>query len=274
MRDKVLVVCLTIQLDFLDIVSISFFLDDEFVLTPILRVELYRHFIESRSGKRIFGHTRTIGVKSHHAEDGPCGHRTGVVVARNTVGLGGEMLGEQFLHQLLCAPFLTLETAEEIRISDVGFVRRVIVALVEHTLKLVHELLVPTHQFGQAFDVMRNKERVVPSVTFVETGARSKVRAFLRVERFVELAFLRNRTERTELLAEVVLVTHRTVIEQLGILLLAQRLRKGGKRMVCHIVFEGMGNGVVILAFHRHIALCHIVIVVGTHQVILARSGG
>ena len=121
---------------------------------------------------------------------------------------------------------------------------------------------------------MRNKECVIPCISFMETGTGCKVCSFFGIERFIKPAFLRNGTKSTKLFAEIILITHGTFAEQLGIFFLSQFFSQSRQRIICHIIFQGMRNRIIILAFHRHISLCHIVIIIRAHQVILTRGSG
>ena len=76
----------------------------------------------------------------------------------------------------------TPEAAEQVRIGDVGFVRRVVQALVEDHLQLLHELPFPAHQPCQPLHVVRHIERVVPRRALVEARGRREVLARLRIE--------------------------------------------------------------------------------------------
>ena len=80
MRNQIFIKFLIAQSDFLYIIPLSFFLDNQFFLAPIFRIKLNGHFIKSRSGQCIFGHTRTIRIESHHTEYSPCRHRTRIII--------------------------------------------------------------------------------------------------------------------------------------------------------------------------------------------------
>src|SRR3712207_9256941 len=71
---------------------------------------LFRSYlIEDRGCQRVIGLTGTVGVKTYHGEDGPCRHRSAVVVVRNAVGLVGEVFGQEAVHFLLRAPLRSEE---------------------------------------------------------------------------------------------------------------------------------------------------------------------
>lgn len=62
------------------------------------------NLVEGRSYEGITGYSRTIGIKSHHTEYGPCGHRSCVVIAGYAIGLilevffKSELTSESVLH--------------------------------------------------------------------------------------------------------------------------------------------------------------------------------
>ncbi len=62
--------------------------------------------------------------------------------------------------------------------------------------------------------------------------------------------------------------------EEPGIIGLAQGFCPKGEGVIGHIVFESVAHGVVELALERHVAEAHIVVVVGTHGIVLAWCEG
>ena len=134
-----------------------------------LRVQRYGHLPESRSGKRVGRLSWAIRIEAHHGEHSPCGHRARIIIARNTVRLGREILLQKLRYHLLCTPFLTPESAEKVGISDIRLIGRIIQPLVEHALQLLQEHLPSAHQSRITFHIVRHEERVVPCTAFVET---------------------------------------------------------------------------------------------------------
>lgn len=87
----------------------AFRLYHQLVASPILRVELYGHLIKYRSRQRISRFSGTIRIKAHHIEDSPSGHRSGIIIAGNSVGGILEILLQKAVQLFLRAPLLTLE---------------------------------------------------------------------------------------------------------------------------------------------------------------------
>ena len=154
----------------------------------------------------------------------------------------------------LRAPLLTLEIRKKMGVCNVRFVGRVVQSFVEHTLKLVYERLLSTHEPGKPFHIVGNIESIVPGTTFVKSGVRLKVLSLPRVERSIEFTVRQDRTESTVLLTVIMLVAQRTFVEQTGILLLAKRSGYARQSIVGNIVFQGMRNGIVILLPQGHIS--------------------
>jgi len=92
------------------------------------------HLVEGGRGDCIIGCARAVGVEAHHGEYGPGRHGARVIIAGNAVWCVQVVLVEQCLHLPLCAPLLSLESAEEVRVGDVGLVGRVVVPVVEYAL--------------------------------------------------------------------------------------------------------------------------------------------
>ena len=133
---------------------------------------------------------------------------------------------QQFTNQFLRTPSFPLEIAEEVRIGDIRLVCHIVVSFVEDHLQFIDKLFLSAHQFGKAFDIVRDIERVIPGISFMETGTRFKVLPLLRIERRIERAVGQDGTKRTELLAIVMLISHSSFPEQLGVFLLSQSIRQ------------------------------------------------
>lgn len=99
---------------------------DERVRAVVARVETQRHLGERRGGQRVLRRTRAVGIEAHHAEHRPGRHRSRVVVARYAVRRVAVVAGEQVADGLLRAPFLSREVAEQVGVSDVRLVGRVV----------------------------------------------------------------------------------------------------------------------------------------------------
>ena len=54
---------------------------------------------------------------------------------------------------------------------------------------------------------------------------------------------------------------------------MAQRIGNDAQRVVGNIIFQGVGDTVVILTLHGHVAQTHIVVVVGAQRIVLTRCG-
>ena len=246
--------------------------DNQFSLRIILLIQMDCNLVKGRRSQHVIRRAGTSRVETHHREDSPRGHRAGVFVARDTVrGIVVASL-QDIAHFLLGTPSFTFEVAEKVRIGNVRFVRRVIVAVIEDALELCHELLVAAHQLSQALDIVGDIEGVVPSIALVEAGARFEVRALFRVERFVELTIWQNRTKRTEVLAIIVLIAHRTVVEQLSIILLTQGFGKLAQVPVGNIILQRVGYRIVILFPQRNVAQREVIVSIRTEEIVLARS--
>lgn len=124
-------------------------------------------------------------------------------------------------------------------VCNVRFVGRVVQSFVEHTLKLVYERLLSTHEPGKPFHIVGNIESIVPGTTFVKSGS-AQSSLLPRVERSIEFTVRQDRTESTVLLTVIMLVAQRTFVEQTGILLLAKRSSYARQGIVGYIVFQGM----------------------------------
>ena len=119
---------------------------------------------------------------------------------------------------------------------------------------------------------MGDIERVVPGVSFMETGARLEVLPLFRIERGIERAVGQDGTKRTELLAIVMLIAHSPLTEQLGVFLLSQRICQQREIPVGDIIFQGMRNRIIILFAQGDVAFAHIVVIVRAEQVELSGS--
>ena len=84
---------------------------------------------------------------------------------------------------------------------------------------------------------------------------------------------MQNRAKCTEFLAIIMFIPHRTVVEHLGVFLLAQRLGQGRQRIIGDVILQRVRNGIVELRFHRTVAALDVFVDVRTHQVVLARRG-
>ena len=195
--------------------------DDEFGLRVILRVEVDGHLVEYGRGEGIYGQARRIGIDAYHCKDGPSRHGACVVVAREAVGLGGEMLGQEVARQSLCAPLLSLDLREDVGIADVGLVGRVVVSLVENILEALQETLLAAPEFHHARHVVGHGKGVVPGRTFVESGTGFEIFALEGIERAEELATGRDGAERAGLGTVVFFVALRTVAQGFCIFLVA-----------------------------------------------------
>ena len=239
-----------------------------------LGIETNHHLIENGSGEGIFRQSGTIGIEAHHAENSPRRHCARIVVAGNSVGLGGEIFIQQALRFFLRTPLLSFEIREQVRVSNIGFVGGVVQTFVKNHLQLVDECPLPSHEFSQSVHVMRNVIGIIPRVSFVESGTRLEVFSLLGVERRIESTVGQKRTQRSELFAVIVAVAQRTFVKHFGIFLLAQSAGKARKGKVGYVVFQRMRNRVVVLRAKRHVPFRKIIVVVGTHQVLCSRRGG
>ena len=67
----------------------------------------------------------------------PSRHGSSVIITRDALWCVLEILLQESACLYLCTPLITLEIREEVRISDIWFVGRVVITLVEHALELV-----------------------------------------------------------------------------------------------------------------------------------------
>ena len=119
---------------------------------------------------------------------------------------------------------------------------------------------------------MRHVEGIVPRVTFVESRTRFKVLSLKRIERRIEFSVRQNRTKCSEFLAIIMLVSHRPLVEQIGILFLSHALCQRIQSIIGNVIFQGMRYGVIELFHQRYIAFAHVIVVVRTHQVLFSRK--
>ena len=190
----------------------------------VFRVERNGHLVENGRCKRIVRLPRAVRVEAHHREDRPRRHGARVVVAGDAVGGCRKVPVQQTPHLALRTPLLAPEIAEQVRIGDVGFVRRVVQPLVEDHLQLVDESAPAAHQPGQSGHVVRDIERIVPGRTFVEPGDGFEILALARVEGREEFTLPGNRTERARLGAVIVLIAERAGAEQRRVVFFAERV--------------------------------------------------
>ena len=115
-------------------------------------------------------------------------------------------------------------------------------------------------------------EGIVPGITFVESRTRFKVLSLKRIERRIEFSVRQNRTKCAEFLAIIMLVSHRPLVEQIGILFLSHALCQRIQSIIGNVIFQSMRYGVIELFHQRYIAFAHVIIVVRTHQVFLSRK--
>lgn len=202
----------------------------------------------------------------------------------------------------LRAPFFAFKIREEVGVGNVGFVGRVVETLVEDALQFVDEGTLPAHQPGKAEDVVGDVEGIIPGIAFVEAGAWFKVLAFHRIEGGIELTVGQDRAEGAELLAVIMLITQRTVVEEAGVGLITtgnstqavgccfilfgyclldlcfgfptESLGYTAEGIVGNVVFQGMGHGVIVLPPQGDVAQREIIVVIGTEQVLGAGQGG
>ena len=153
------------------------------------------------------------------------------------------------------------------RISDVRLIGRVVKPLIENTLQLVYENLLPAHKLRQPLYIVGNIESIVPCTPLMKAWIRFKVFALPRVKRSIKLTVRQDRTECAVLLAVIMLISQRTVIEKTGILLVAacffllsfhlgilgKRLCHARKGVIGYIVLQSMRYGVIVLLAQRYI---------------------
>ena len=113
--------------------------------------------VEHGGRQRIIRFPRAVRVEAQHRKDRPR-----VVVARDAVRSGCKILVQKTPRLFLRAPLLAPEVAEQVRIGDVGLVRRVVQPFVEDHLQLLHELPPASHELRQPLHVVRHIERIVP----------------------------------------------------------------------------------------------------------------
>ena len=184
------------------------------------------------------------------------------------------MFAEQAAREVLCAPCLAFDAREEIGIGDVGLVGGIVKPFVENCLQVGCEFLRAAHKFHEAVHIVRHIERVVPGIALVEPGARLEVLTLAGVERREEGAVGQQGTERAVFGTEVFAPAEGTLAEEPGIIGLAQSICPKGEGIVGHVVFERVAHGIVELALERHVAEAHVVVVVGTHGIVLTRCEG
>ena len=147
--------------------------DDEMVVPVDRLFEADGDLVEDRRGDGIGCVGRIVGIDAHHAEHCPCAHGAGVVVAGDAVGGIVEIAVEALAGEELRAPFFALEIAEEVGVGNVGFVCRVVIAVVEDALKFADEGFCTTHQTGKALDIVGHVEGVVPGPRGIRGWVRS-----------------------------------------------------------------------------------------------------
>ena len=134
---------------------------------------------------------------------------------------------------------------------------------------------------------MRHIEGVVPCISFVETGRRLEVFALLGVERAVEFAIWQFRAKCAIFLRIIILIPHRTALEEsciLGIFFCLVAIA-GGCGLLgecrCHlreckvgyIILKSMAHRVVVRCAISAIAVFDIFVDVGAKQIVLAGCG-
>ena len=163
---------------------------------------------------------------------------------------------------------------EDVGIADVGLVGRVVVSLVENILEALYETLLAAPEFHHTRHVVGHGKGVVPSRTFVETGAGFKVFSLKGIERSKELAIGRDGAEGAGFGAVEFLVTLCAVAQGFCIFLVAQSFGHLCQSVVGHVVFEGVADAVVVLRAQGHIGALHIVVVVGAERIFLTWGEG
>ena len=104
------------------------------------------NLVEGRSYEGITGYSWTIGIKTHHTEYGPCGHRSRVVIAGYAIRLIFEVFFQELVDQRVSSPFFTFDLGKKVGVSDVWLICRIVEVFIEYFSQLGGEFLFSSHQ--------------------------------------------------------------------------------------------------------------------------------
>ncbi len=126
---------------------------------------------------------------------------------------------------------------------------------------------------------MRHVERVVPGTSFVEARHGLEVLALAGIEGREEAPVLLQRPQAAVLGVPVVLVSQGALTELGGVFRMAQGIGKAGQGRIGHVIFEGVGNGVVAGEIlrepaQRDVAALDVRVGIRTHPVLRPRRIG
>ena len=173
----------------------------------------------------------------------------------------------------LCAPRLTLEVGEEVRIGDVWFVGWIVEIVVENRLEFVDKLPLSAHQFGQSANVVGYVESVVPRRSLMEARCVGEVGTILGVEGREEGSVAIDGAQDTCCRVVVVLVAEASLAEDLCVLLVSEVCGQKREGIVGNIIFQCVRYRVVsrvVLGEHteRDVAFADVGIDVASHFVL------
>ena len=175
---------------------------------------------------------------------------------------------------LLRTPFLPFKIREEMGISNVRLISRIIKALIKNLLKFIDKRFPTSHQTGKSFHIMRYIESIVPGTTFMKTGIRFEIFSLPRIERCIELSIRQNGAESAEFFAIIMFITQRTIIKKTRILFLAQSICQQGKRIIRNVILQCMRDRIIILFTQRNISQWHIIIIIRPQQILGTGQSG
>lgn len=152
------------------------------------------------------------------------------------------------------------------RISDVRLIGRVVKPSSKTRCNLSTKAFFPPISCASPFTSWEHRS-IVPCTPLMKARIRFKVFALPRVKRSIKLTIRQDRTECAVLLAIIMLISQRTVIEKTGILLVAacffllsfhlgilgKRLCHARKGVIGYVVLQSMRYGVVVLLAQRYI---------------------
>ena len=105
-----------------------------------------RHAVKSRRRQGIARRTWAVRIETKHRVDRPSAHSAGIVVPWDPTRRIMIELREELTSQTLRTPSLLREVGEEVGVSDVRLIGRIIVILIKDALELVDELALSSHE--------------------------------------------------------------------------------------------------------------------------------